>query len=164
MGVTLVYVSTVTALETVDTETPLSDDANSLITHDGLDTSDTLNAGTGVPVTKVVANTITMTAGAATIDMTALVGSNGGAVDMTGLKLQILKLKAKATNTGALVVSYGAADPYTGLGTAFSIELQPGAEMTFFGNEKSAEVASGVKDLDVAGTGAEEVDMMMVCG
>lgn len=164
MSVVLTYESKVTALETVETETPLADDANSIITHDGLDTSDTLNAGTGVPVTKVVANTITMTAGAATIDMTALVGSNGGAVDMTGLKLQIFKLKAKATNTNPLVVKFGAADPYTGLGSAFNFELQPGAEMTFFGNEKSAEVASGVKDLDVAGTASEEVDMMMVCG
>lgn len=163
-SVAVVYVSTVTASETVEENTPLSLDANSIIIHDQLNTSDTLNAGSDVPATKVVANTIVLDAGAETIDLTALVGSNGGAVDMTGLKVQLLKFKAKANNANVITISFGAANPYTGLGAAFSVTLDAGMEFTFFGNEKTADVAGGVKDLDVSGTGAQELDMVLVCG
>lgn len=161
-AVEVTYVSSMTVTETVDVDTELSLDADSIIIHDQLNTSDTFNAGSATPVTVVMARTLALSAAALTIDLTALPGSNGGTIDATGLRLQLMKIKSTAT--ASLTFSIGAADPYTGLGVGFTITLLPGMEFTFFGNELATEISSGAKDIDVAGTGVEDFDIIIVCG
>ena len=77
------------------------------ITFDQYKLVETLKAGTTVPVTTIVSGIQTLSSGTLTIDLTALTGANG-AVDATGLKLQVLFIK----NLGAatLEVDVGSAE------------------------------------------------------
>ncbi|MCP4640736.1 MAG: hypothetical protein GY851_09900, partial [bacterium] len=58
-----------------------------------------VDADTPVPATKTARWTTTLTAGAATIDLTSLTGANGASVTATGLKLQMLGIKPGSANT-----------------------------------------------------------------
>ena len=163
MAVVLTLRMEATVAETITIGTPQADDANSLVTHDGMNIADDLNAASPVPATKVAVFNQALSGGAATIDLTALVGTNLGAVTFLGLKVQCLFMFNPLGNND-ITIADGVANGY-GLGGAdFKVVLHPGQGFLFRGLDLEADVAGGAKDIDITGTGVEELECTIVAG
>lgn len=128
--------------------------------------SHTLTSVTTPPVTKHAAKLVALVAGAATIDLTALTawGANGAAEDMSGLKLQIMRLKATAANANPITITAGASNGYEAFGAAWSLALSGGQEVTLYGFDKTPDVAGGAKTIDLAGTLTQSIEIEVVFG
>lgn len=106
---------------------------------------------------------VTLTAGAATLDLTALVDAlTSLPVDMTGLKLKCLHLQATAGNANAITFEPGATDGYTGWGLG---------EVLNGGDHRGPSICTGGiavdathKIIDVSGTGTQSVRVVLLFG
>lgn len=105
-----------------------------------------------------------MTTGAATLDLTALVDARSRTFSLSGLKPRTMKILALATNAGAVTISKGASQGYGGLGASFSLTLQPGQEVTLYLGSAAVAVSGTVKNLDLAGTGTDGVQLSISAG
>lgn len=166
MSVTVNYASTATVTEAlaVGPGTANPDSPATNITHSGFNTSKTLNGASTPPATKVAAFNKALATGAGTIDLTSLPGTNGAVVTMLGLKVQVMKIIAKSTNANPITLTFGASNPYELLGSTFVITLLPGQEVTIYGNDATPDVGSGAKNIDLAGTGSQSVDVIIIAG
>lgn len=165
MSLSVTYVSKVTILETLTGD--FVDPANATVGFNGLDLTETLTGATTVPVTKHAEDTLAMTAGAATINLAALPGKTAEeTVVGTGLKVQYLKIVNPITNANSITVSKGASNGYglNAAGTTWSVPLSPGQEFTFRGNDSAPDIAAGARTIDVAGTGTQSVEYVVVMG
>lgn len=162
MPVSAVYTSKVTVSEEL-ADAYLSS-SKKTIDHNGLDTSLTLNAGSSVPATKVASFEKAMSGGAGTIDFRALVGTNGGAVDGNGLKVQVIKLRNKSTNANAITIVPGASNGLNLFGAAFSITLSPGQEITAYLKDQGTDIDATHKTIDISGTSAQVLEVIVVMG
>jgi hypothetical protein len=164
MSVSALYALTVTTTETLETNVPAASATAKAVTHNGYNSSGTLTATSTVPATQCAYFEKALVAGAATIDLTALTGTNGATVSLSGLKVQLLKIKNKATNANAITVGEGAANGYELAGNAWSMILQPGQEFLFGGNDAAPDVGASAKNIDLAGTGTQAVEVAIVGG
>lgn len=162
-AMSLTYKSWVKGVETLGS-TPAALDASAKVTHTEFDTEVALTGTTTVPVSKCAYFEQALTAGAATVDLTALVGSNAGAENMTGLKVQAAKFIAPATNTGPITVAVGASNGYNLLGANTEFAVSPGQEVTILGNDATPDVGASAKTLDLTGTGTEKLQIAIVAG
>lgn len=132
-----------------------------------LNESQTLTAASAPPVTKHATFEQALTAGTATIDLTALPGRTvDETIDGTGLKVQLLRVRAKSTNANVISIAKGASNGY-GLdagGAAWDVTLSPGQRARFDLDDAAPDVAAGAKDLDLAGTGAQILEVEIVLG
>lgn len=133
------------------------------VTHSGLNVSRKVdaNSAAGTNVTKVGQGTITMTAGAATVNLAACPGTTA-AVDFTGDKIRTILLRANPANANPITIVKGATNGYTGAGAAFSLTLDPGKSAAIECN--ATLVAAGVRTLDLSGTGAQQLDIIVTSG
>ncbi len=155
----------ITVDETITSGVPDASASNAVIKHNGFNTSKVLTGSSAQPVTKTASFTKALSSGSGTIDLTALPGTNGATVDGTGLKVQLLKIKAKLTNANTITIAKGASNGYVPAGgSAFSVTLAPGQEIVIDGNEATPDIGSGAKTLDLTGTGAQELDVQVVMG
>lgn len=155
---------TMTVKETLDPLTiPLADTSDNSITHTGLNKSETNDANSvaGKNVTAMAQGSLVLVAGAKTLNLAAAPGTAGN-VDFTGLKIRRMVIRAKATNANPITISFGAANPYTGFGAAFSLTLNPGKCCLLEGD--ATVVAAGVRTLDIAGTGTQGIDFIATAG
>ena len=164
MPVQLTLDTLVTVLETLAGNPASAPDSLRKVTHSNFNTHAVLSATTTPPVTKVAAFEQALVGGAGSIDLTALVGTNGATVDGTGLKVQAIKLKAKSTNTAGITISKGVSNGYALAGANYSEELKPGQEVTRYGNNATPAIAGGAKTLDLAGTGTDALQVIVVMG
>lgn len=162
MSVSLAYRADMTATETLTTNAAALSDAT--LVHSGYNTTKTLNASSTPPATKVASFAQAMTVGAATIDLTDLLGSNGAAVDGSGLRVQAIKLRNKSTNANPITVAKGASNGYDGLGADFSVTLAVGAEITILPNDAGSDIGAANCELDVSGTGSQVLECIIVMG
>ena len=162
MSITVTYTSSATVKEVLETNAGSATAAHRTVTHDQFNTSKTLSAGSTPPVTRVAAFTQALTDGAATIDLAALVGTNGVAVDGTGLKVQVLKVKNLGAN--ALTIVPGASNGYNLAGAASKIILGANDEALLLFNDTQPDVASGARTLDLTGTGVQTSQWEIVLG
>ena len=164
MPVAVTYASTLTVVETLSTNVP--DATAPTVTHNGFNRTATLNASSTPPASKMASFQKALSAGAATIDLTALTGTNGATVDFTGLKMASVKFQNPATNANAITVKAGAATAYLIGGAAWSWILQPGDEFLWeSGVVNAAPTVSGsLKSIDLAGTGSQALNVIMVAG
>lgn len=132
------------------------------INHTGFSTRGTFTASSAVPVTVVSADEIALVAGAHTIDLEALPGTNGATVVGTGLKVQLFKFKNTGTN--AMTIGVGAANGYELKGAGWTEILLAGQEMLFNGNELTPDVAGADSEIDIAGTAVETFQVIIVLG
>lgn len=132
------------------------------LTHSGFDSRKDLDAATTPAVTKAAYFEKSLTAGAGTIDLTALT-HNGQAVDLTGLKVQCLRIKNKIGNA-AMTFAEGASNGYALLGASWLATLLAGQEITLFGNDATPDVAAGDRTIDITGTGTEQCEVSIVAG
>jgi len=164
MSVSLQYRVNTTVTEQVETNPPSSQAARCRVEHDRLNASADLDAASSVPVTKVANFDQALTAGAATIDLTALPGINGATVNGSGLKVQLLRVQAKSTNANAITLTEGASNGYELAGNAWKAAVQAGQELTFYANEKAPDIGSGAKTIDLAGTETQALEVLIVMG
>ncbi|VTS03548.1 unnamed protein product [Gemmata massiliana] len=121
--------------------------------------------GSGTPNVTAHANgSKALTAGAGSLDLTALVGINGAAVSLDGLKPRAILFENPATNANPITIAKGAANGYTGLGAAFSHVLQPGQKVLFNLAAAGTAVSSTVKVFDLTGTGTQALNYQIVAG
>ena len=109
-------------------------------------------------------NDFALSAGAASVDFTAIRGTGGANRDFTGKKVQAILLKNKSTNTGDMTFSVGASNGLELFGASFTFKLKPGQCCLFYLNDAAPDVAAGDKTIDVAGTGAEQFEIQAVAG
>lgn len=162
MSVSATYISQLSVTESIG-NVPLVDANQSSILHDKLNRSVSLSGSTTPAVSVVIAETFALTAGAGTIDLTAMTGTNGATVNATGLKAKLCKIHNPATNA-AFTVKAGATNPYPLLGAAFLIVLQPDQEILAYLLDAGSAVSSTVKSIDLAGTGTQAIEMIIVFG
>ena len=127
----------------------------------------TLTGSTTVPVTKVAALAVQLSSGAATIDLTSVThGSELNAVDMSGLKVQLMKVRARSTNSSTVIIVDGATNGYLIFGdSSGQITLSAGMEALFFFNESLADVSASVKTIDISGSDQDAyIDFIIVAG
>lgn len=150
--------------ETLATGVPAASTAGATIEHANWNQTLALDANTTVPITKTAIFQKALVAGAVTVDLTALTGSNGAAVTLSGLKVQALYLKNPTTNANTIKVKVGAANGYQVAGAAWEVTLSPGQWMVLYGHDLTPDVGGAAKDLDLTGTGTQALDMAIVAG
>lgn len=153
-------VSTTVQMKLTTVETPASNvpamNTQSSLTHNGFDVSKTLNATSTPPATQCAYQEKVLTAGAATLDLRTLTGSNSLAVDLNGLKPVAILVKAPATNTNPITLGVGASNGYDGLGSAFEVTLKPGMSVQLDLHNQGTAVSGTNKTLDLTGTGSTD--------
>jgi hypothetical protein len=164
MSVEVTYAATATVVETLEDNVPAATAPNRKVRHDQYNGAATLSASTTPPVTKVAVFEKALAAGAATIDLTALTGTNEATVDGTGLKVQVLKIKNKSTNANPITIKVGLTDGYQLAGANFEAQISPGQEFLFYGNDATPDIGAAAKTLDLAGTGSQAAEVLIVMG
>jgi hypothetical protein len=165
MSVTVTYESKLSSVEVLETNVPAAAADQKSVTHTGYNTTKaSQTAASTPPVTKCAYFSKALSAGAASIDLTALTGTNGAAVDFSGLKVQYFKFKNPSTNANAITVEAGASNGYLLGGTGWTFELQPGAEIGGFANDASPDVSGSTKTIDLSGTGTQALEVSLVAG
>ena len=114
-------------------------------------------------ITKAVIFEQALSAGAATVDLTALTNVIGESETFLGLKVQAIHFLNPVGNA-VMTISEGASNGYELMGNAFTFKLLAGQELIFRGFEATPDVASGAKTIDIAGTGTEELQIIIVAG
>ena len=158
----------VNATETLGT-TPVGSEAigsaNNTVIHNAFSIGATLNAGSTPPATKVAAWSQALVAGEATIDLEALPGANGIAdQSFAGLKVQLAIFRNPTENANTITLTEGDANPYLIFGTGMVIVLQPGQQVMFYGNDAAPDVGGAASDWQLDGTGAQELEIILVAG
>lgn len=149
-------------VETFETSIAGLDPGDKKVTHSVFNSQARLNADTAVPATKVASFEVTMTGAAVDVQFDSLTGVNGVAVDGTGLKVQIIKIR----NAGAVAMTIApkaATDNYDLLGASFTLILLAGQEITFYGNEATPEIGAG-EAITITGTSADKAEVIVVMG
>lgn len=162
MAVSAIITAAITATETVS-DTFVSSSDNTL-TYTGLNSSSTINSGTTVPATKHATYEVTLSSGTATIDLTALTGAAGATVTGSGLKVQAVIFKNKATNANVISIADGASNGYQLFGNGWLIELPVGAFVMGSLNDAAPDIGGSAKTIDVVGTGAQVLQVQFVMG
>lgn len=153
MSVTANFALVCTVEEVVDLGMDIP--ADPTITHAISGTSGVLDASSAVPATKAWTDERTLAAGADTIDLTALEGGDLPDISFSGLKVQLVKIKADATNTAAVSFATGASNGYAIFGTSGVVALSAGACCLFYMADKLGDVGSGAKTVDVTSADAD---------
>jgi hypothetical protein len=162
MSVSATFISALTITEP-SAET-LVQSTDNTISYVGPNQSLTLTGLTSPAVSKQAAFEVTMSGGAATIDMQALVGALGSIVDGTGLKVQMIKFTNKATNANAITIAEGASNGYELLGGSFTFTLPVGGSALFYLPEGSPDIAANASEIDISGTGSQVLQVAIAMG
>lgn len=124
----------------------------------------TLNASSTSPATKVASGTAALSGGAKTLDLTALPSKDNVAVDFTGLRIHAI-LIINPINNGLLTVAAGASNGFLfGTTNAKMSVLSDGFFAWGDNSDGGADVASGAKNIDVAGTGSQTFTYLIIGG
>jgi hypothetical protein len=164
MGISVDFALKLNTTETISTNVPFVAGTANTITQSGLTTSGTANGSSTPPVTLDAYFQKPLVAGAATIDLTALSGTNGATVNFNTKKVQFYKFRNPSTNAGAITVTFGAANPYLLHGSAFKMTLNPGDEVMARLPNTAPTVDATHKNIDISGTGTEALDVGLVAG
>jgi|SRR6185312_9312151 len=163
-SISVAYGSLITVTETF---TGFTAPNNEDITVSGINESGTLTATTTPPATLQTQFNQALTAGAATIDLTALPGLNADeVVNGNGLKVQLVKFKNPSANANKITISQGASNAYRLDGaTNWTISLAPGQSAGPFYLDAASDVISSThKTIDLAGTGTQTLQVAVVMG
>lgn len=165
MSVTATYDFKLSVSDTIALGLDLVSDQT--FTHAIDEDSGVLTGSTTPAVSKVWSDQVQLSGGALSLDLTNLSrGSVLSALDMTGLKVQLIKIKATSTNTDTVTVVDGATNGYNIFGSSSgSITLASGDVAMFFFDESLPDVASGAKTIDISSSDTDAlVDIILVAG
>lgn len=162
MSVTVTSVNQIKIVEILPNNTGSASDAKRTVTHEEYDESASLNSGSTPPVTTCALFLLALSAGAATVNLRTLTGTNNGAVDLNGLKVQRIRIKNLGANNITIVP--GASNGIDLFGAGSSITIPPDSvfRMDFYDN--APDVSDTDKTLDVTGTLAQTSEWTIVAG
>lgn len=124
-----------------------------------------LNAASSPAITKFAVENVVLATNAKTIDLTALTGVNGAAVDATGTKLYGYLFQAPIGNGAGIKIAVGASNGYNWDGASSSVTLNPGETRMAIKTGNSSVVGSGAKTIDLTGTGStDNLNVLLVFG
>lgn len=112
----------------------------------------------------VYKKTLALTAGALTIDLTALTNTLGETIATTGKKVRAIAIVPTSTNTGALTFTEGSSNGYELGGNTWKYALTAGQYFMVYCDADTPDVAAGAKTIDVTGTGTETFDILIIFG
>lgn len=126
----------------------------------------TLNAGSTPPATVAYSDEVQLSAGAYTIDLTALPGALGTTRDFSGLKIQAIKIVANSQNTAAVTVDVGAVNGYNWLGSASAhATLGPGEAVAGYFVDTLPDISGTASDIDLGSADPDaRVTVLLVAG
>lgn len=163
MSVNVTCQALLTVVETLPA--PLSNTAaNTKVTHDIYNQSDSLNSGSTPPVTKVATFEKAMSGGAGTIDLTSLPGTNGATISGSGLKVQRFLFVNPGTNANAITIVGGASNGYLLFGASGSVVLNPGDFILRGAKDTLPDIGGSAKTIDISGTGTQALQCCIVMG
>ena len=148
-------------------ETPQGPDSPSgSITISGFNETVQLTQATTPAVTKGTAFQQALTAGTATIDLTALPGlTPDEVVNGNGLKVQFVKFQNPSANANKIVVAKGASNGVQLDGaTTWSFPLAPGQSILVNCDNLSDTIGSTKKTIDLTGTGSQVLNVEICMG
>jgi hypothetical protein len=158
MSVAATYTFGISIKETIEVGVP--DAGTPTINRTGYNETGKLTGSTTPPATKCASFLLTLTAGAATINLASLVGANGATVDGTGLRVQLLRIKNLGANN--MTFSEGAANGIALVG--LPMVVPPGGITQRLFNDAAPDIAAADRTIDVAGTGAQTAEVTVVMG
>lgn len=162
MSVSVLHGSTIKTTEVIGNNTGDTTAANRTIIHDQYDVSETLDGTTTPAVTQVAGFLMTLVAGAKTIDLTALVSTNGATLSGSGLKVQLLRIKNLGAN--AMTIKGGAANGHDMFGSTDGIVIQPGGILHIKTNGGGTSIDATHKNWDVTGTTTQTAQFTILLG
>lgn len=127
----------------------------------------TLSTSTTPAVSKVWGDTLVLSSGSVTFDLTALDQGNLPNLDFTGLKVQFVKIASPATNTADLNFDVGVTNGYRLFGdtAAGEIVLGIGGVCLFYNPEALPDVGATAKTIDVTSTDDDATfEILLVAG
>lgn len=163
MSVSLKYNFRVDLDETPDLALDLV--TNPTIEHRIAAASGTLDATSTVPLTKGWSDQRQLSTGTDTIDLAALVRANMPNVDMSGLKIQMVKIVAATANTAGIVFADGSSNGYNIFGDGSGqVTVLAGMQLVWFGNDKLDDVGGSDKVIDVTSSDADAIYEIIIAG
>lgn len=162
MSVSVEYKARVTVTETLPNNTGSTDPARRVVTHDQYNEEVTITGASTPPATLCAHFLLTLTAGAATVDLRTLTGTNGAVVDGNGLKPQVIRIKNLGANT--MTFKAGASNPHNAFSATNGHVLQPGGHIQIFTNDNTDDIDATHKTWDVTGTGTQTAEVTIVMG
>lgn len=134
------------------------------VTYDRGSVAKTLSPTTTPPVTVHGVGIVTLSSGSGSLDLRALTGVNGVAVDLNGLKPRAILFENPTSNANPITIAKGASNGYTGLGSSATITLQVGQSALLDMADNATAVSGTVKVLDITGTGSQVLKYQIVAG
>jgi len=165
MSVSVSQVSQLTVTEILPNNTYSASSSKRTVTHDQFNPSRTLDATTTPNATEVAAFQAVLSSGALTLDLTALVTTNGKTLDASALKLRQILIVNPGSND--ITIKTGASNGYAASSKPFHANGQivpAGGDLLLFFNAGTPAVSGSVKTLDLAGTGTDFAYIEMVFG
>lgn len=137
-----------------------------LLVHKIAGGSGCLRAETAVPATNVWSDSRTLAAGADSIDLTNLARGELPALNMTGSKVQLAKIRAASGNSAAITFSPAVSNGYSLFGgSAGKLVLPAGAQVLLYFPDKLDDVGAAAKGLAAASTDLDATyEIMLVSG
>lgn len=129
-----------------------------------LDLAITLNSGSTPSISESAEVIVTLTDGTATIDLTALVDTVRGALNLTGKKLRTLFLRAKSDNANVISLAPGESNGYPLNDSGDQISLKAGDQALLYMKDTGQAVDGTHKTLDVAGVGSQVLHLALSAG
>lgn len=165
MAVTANFVQRVYATETLGVSLDLQVAAPTVI-HSLSPISADLSATSTPVVSQIWSDSITLTAGAATIDLSSLARSGLATLDLSALKVQAFIVRARSTNTDTVTVADGGTNGYNIFGDASGqVTLAAGAAVSFYSPEGLQDIGSSDKTIDLSSSDADAiVDVVILAG
>jgi hypothetical protein len=148
--------------ETVTDAAGYASAARSTVVFDGGGLSESLDADSTPPADTPAVGKQALTAGAATIDLTALTGVNSAAVSLSGKKP--IAVLFENTGANAMTIAKGASNGYTGFGSSYSETIPAGGKLFKWLGANGTAVSGSVKTLDLTGTGTQELKYQIIAG
>lgn len=128
-----------------------------------ISTNGTLTNGTTPVVSQVWSATRSLTAGSDTLDLTALARGSYANLDLTGLKVKLLKIAISSSNSAAIVFADHATTGYLLFGDASGqVTLAAGAEAFFYFKDNLAAVSSTVKQIAITSADTDATYSMII--
>lgn len=106
--------------------------------------------------------TVTLSGGAASLDLTSLSHIDGGTRSVSGKKLRAWLFTNPSANL--ITVSKGASNGYSPVGTTFTKPVGAGCTSADYFDDEAAAVSGSAKTLDFAGTGSQTITVKLLWG
>jgi hypothetical protein len=165
MTVSVTFNMRMDVTETLDVDVDSA--AQPVIQHSALSIKKTLNASSTPAATKHSQQVYSLSGGAKTIDLTALLSTYGKVLDCTGLKVRLIRFENLGTAT--MTIGKGASSGYDLFGGTIAPAVAapdgttPTGLMQSFGDGLAA-VDGTHKTIDVTGTGTDQFALSLVLG